>query len=553
MTTSQTKGTSLSSPTKSIVFRVRGLTAVDGGDGLQPGSALSSAIKSRLISDEVSQIQTSVAIISSCYDAGKKVGLVAFRGAVPSFLSTVFKNPLQEIQIEVGEDDVTFDCNFFGFTQLYNVKAPVLADVIAITGLDGHAYGSWRGKGDLSRMWLRDFLSQDLPQCRVLTYGYNSKLTGKSRGLERILDYGRGFLEEIKQVRTTDEEMRRPLFFIAHSFGGLILAHSLVKAVLSADSAKELVYHATYAILFFGTPHRGLSVDDIRGLLSDHDHPRHGLLDQIKHNSDAVIDQLGDFKNIIQDRKIVSFYEAEQTPQLTNDNAAGRWQRTGSFATAVGPDSALLNLPDHMEEKIPLSSDHSMMVKFDSKDNKGYQIAISRLRKFAEEASSTVATRLSLHTLPEQRGHKGARETPNDSVTLADDTVASKPPSCCRDRPEASFSQNDLESLASTAYELFTSLKVRASSTDGTLKDVEQPLYSFRCALIHLTSNLDLVLSGPEPAEKLHAMAMKFARTLKALHKFVDHESEDIDINAMRNDLKSHSAYAQKLLDTVLT
>lgn len=86
-----------------------------------------------------------------------------------------------------------------------------LHSVIAITGLDGHAYGSWRGKGELSRMWLRDFLSGDLPQCRVMTYGYNSKLTGKSRGIERILDYGRSFLEEIKQVRSADEVSHHPI------------------------------------------------------------------------------------------------------------------------------------------------------------------------------------------------------------------------------------------------------------------------------------------------------------------------------------------------------
>jgi hypothetical protein len=114
--------------------------------------------------------------------------------------------------------------------------------IIAITGLDGHAYGSWRGKGNLGRMWLRDFLSKDLPRCRTMVYGYHSKLS--SHGIGTILDYGREFMEEIKKVRYTKEvrirrptmlgptdrlndgQLReRPLFFIAHSFGGIILAH----------------------------------------------------------------------------------------------------------------------------------------------------------------------------------------------------------------------------------------------------------------------------------------------------------------------------------------
>jgi hypothetical protein len=36
-----------------------------------------------------------------------------------------------------------------------------------------------------------------------MTYGYNSKLS--SYGIDTIMDYGREFLEEIKQVRNTAE------------------------------------------------------------------------------------------------------------------------------------------------------------------------------------------------------------------------------------------------------------------------------------------------------------------------------------------------------------
>jgi hypothetical protein len=78
--------------------------------------------------------------------------------------------------------------------------------IIAITGLDGHAYGSWRGKGNLGRMWLRDFLSKDLPHCRTMIYGYNSKLT--SHGVDTIMDYSRGLMEELKKVRGTNEVSR---------------------------------------------------------------------------------------------------------------------------------------------------------------------------------------------------------------------------------------------------------------------------------------------------------------------------------------------------------
>lgn len=52
-------------------------------------------------------------------------------------------------------------------------------------------------------MWLRDFLSRDLPCCRTMIYGYNSKLS--TRGVDTIMDYGRGLVEELKKVRNTEE------------------------------------------------------------------------------------------------------------------------------------------------------------------------------------------------------------------------------------------------------------------------------------------------------------------------------------------------------------
>jgi hypothetical protein len=75
--------------------------------------------------------------------------------------------------------------------------------IIAITGLNGHAYGSWRGKGNLRRMWLRDFLLKDLLCCCTMIYGYNLKLS--THGVDTIMDYGRELIEEFKKIRNTEE------------------------------------------------------------------------------------------------------------------------------------------------------------------------------------------------------------------------------------------------------------------------------------------------------------------------------------------------------------
>ena len=77
------------------------------------------------------------------------------------------------------------------------------------------------------------------------------------------------------------------------------------------------LYKATYGMLLFGIPHRGLVVDDIQKMLAGEDsHPRAGLLDQIRQKSDLLAAQLDDFRNLVRDRKVVSFYETGQTRQL---------------------------------------------------------------------------------------------------------------------------------------------------------------------------------------------------------------------------------------------
>ncbi|CAG8196671.1 unnamed protein product, partial [Penicillium olsonii] len=381
---------------RSHVFRVTGLSRELLDEDLK--TALHEALNDNFADDERSHIKAEITIVPSCYESDtERAALVQFRGGVPQFLRELRVDPLGDWQVEMGDDDINFDCHFFGFTQLYapDENEPVVADIIAIAGLDGHAYGSWQGRRNLGRMWLRDFLSKDLPQCRTMIYGYNSKLS--SHGVDTILDYGRELMEEIKKIRNTKELQQRPLIFIAHSFGGLILAHCLVKAIQTMEEdhlAIRSLHRATYGMILFAIPHKGLVMDDIQQMLAgDHSHPRGQLLQQISSKSDLLIHQLADFKNLIRDRRVVSFYETEQTRRLVLDSESGRWKRTGDFMTTVGADSALLQLPDHVEDKVPLHADHSMVVKFDTRNAAGYRTALDKLRQFSKEAPSVVAAR----------------------------------------------------------------------------------------------------------------------------------------------------------------
>lgn len=81
---------------------------------------------------------------------------------------------------------------------------------------------------------------------------------------------------------------------------------------------------------------------------------------------------------------------------MSQDSEKNYWRRTGNFATAVDTDSALLQLPDHMEDKIPLHTDHSMIVKFDNKNALGYKSTLDRLKQFEQDALGVVAARFGM-------------------------------------------------------------------------------------------------------------------------------------------------------------
>lgn len=200
--------------------------------------------------------------------------------------------------------------------------------IIAITGMDGHAYGSWMSRDAHGDMWLRNFLSRDLPYCRTMIYGYESKLLAPN--INQLQEYGRLFLAEIAKVRDTVDLQQRPLIFICHSYGGIILSYSLVRSSNAHtmenenQASRHSVYKSTYGMLFFGTPHRGSRKEDLLKMV-EHEHPnRIPVLLQSKPDSGRLLDQLGHLKDVIGDRRVGSFYELKPTPSLERVSHSSR-------------------------------------------------------------------------------------------------------------------------------------------------------------------------------------------------------------------------------------
>ncbi|KAI5839115.1 hypothetical protein DFP73DRAFT_484559, partial [Morchella snyderi] len=331
-------------------------------------------------------VKTNLTSLCPSPDGRHLTALIHF-ASPPSALTSLKHGGVYPLKLRGTSRRVCIDRDFYGLTQLYPTPegSPIHADVIAVCGLNGHAYGSWASEVDSDGdrvMWLRHFLPEDVPGCRIMIYGYDSNLSPDTEGIHKISDYRDSFLEEVTNARRTEEEKERGLVFIGHSFGGIIIAQALVKAKESEFSHGTL-FRRTLGTMFFGTPHRGFLVDDILAMVNGS--TRAALVESLEEGSEGLATELNRFITYAAGHgmRIVSFKETQQTRKLQK-GTDGRWTRSGSPFTAVEAGSAILVLPETIETSLPATGNHSTMVKFKSQSEASYQSVINRLEDWVK-------------------------------------------------------------------------------------------------------------------------------------------------------------------------
>lgn len=104
----------------------------------------------------------------------------------------------------------------------WRASAEGTISIVAVHGLNGHAYDTWDSQGEQTRrMWLRDFLPHQFDRARIMTYGYNSRVIGNA-STTTIREFAEQLLETLASHRSHGDE-KRPLIFICHSLGGIVV------------------------------------------------------------------------------------------------------------------------------------------------------------------------------------------------------------------------------------------------------------------------------------------------------------------------------------------
>jgi hypothetical protein len=146
-----------------------------------------------------------------------------------------------------------------GLFELSDNQSPKTVDVIAVHGLQGHAYKTWQHEN--GSLWLRDFLPADVPFARIFTFGYESTVAF-SNSVAKLEDKALDLLNQLSVERKSDNAAKdvRPIVFICHSLGGIIVKKALILAhERSSDSDFQNILISTKGIAFLGVPHAGSS------------------------------------------------------------------------------------------------------------------------------------------------------------------------------------------------------------------------------------------------------------------------------------------------------
>ncbi|CAH0048258.1 unnamed protein product [Clonostachys solani] len=291
-----------------------------------------------------------------------------------------------------------FDSEFIGVTPLFEPKDAEI-DIIAVHGLGSHAIGGFKSKGT-SHVWLRDSLPHDIPNSRILLYGYDSSIMNQNHKIS-IPGLGKTFLNSYKTFRKDTKTTQRPIIFLGHSLGGLLIKEALCIAFDGEGDAPNRDFcRSSYGLVFFGVPNLGLKHENLKKITGER--PAEQLIHDLSIDKETeptpYLESLKSrfiscHKKQDPPMKIISFYEEKKTPTVTVGNA-GKPKRTGESCFMVTKESACrIGFEDDTHSHHPLPLDHSDLVKFVRHADPSYRIVQDKLRDLVQEGCDFVPRR----------------------------------------------------------------------------------------------------------------------------------------------------------------
>ncbi|KAL9596044.1 MAG: hypothetical protein Q9219_006060 [cf. Caloplaca sp. 3 TL-2023] len=233
-------------------------------------------------------------------------------------------------------------------------------------------------------VWIRDLFLPHSPRSRILTYDYDrhSLLRPGTGIVDPLLSLATTFLGELVAERALAAAFNRPIVFLCHGFGGLLLKRALALSYSKLGKSTERlrsIYISTYAILFVGTPHQGIRKSALRfGHDSDFAGSSQFMINLLV-GSEMLNEVTDQFMPIMKQYRVFNFWESLES------------EIDGAMTYVVDKDSAAPSWAD--AEKCGISTTHQGMLKFRTVKSSGYTVITEALTRYLQSAPTTIKTR----------------------------------------------------------------------------------------------------------------------------------------------------------------
>lgn len=164
--------------------------------------------------------------------------------------------------------------------------------------------------GDTSNkvFWPLELLPDSLPDCRIYTWGYDVDILGPST--TTVFQHARNLLSSVADDRMSSVDRQRPIVWVAHSLGGIVVKDALNQSRTATTYLKDIL-PATYGVCFLGTPHRGSSLAALGATIARITHlwggsPSLQIINALKYDAETLSRIQTHFKETLELRKIQS-------------------------------------------------------------------------------------------------------------------------------------------------------------------------------------------------------------------------------------------------------
>lgn len=186
------------------------------------------------------------------------------------------------------------DQQFNGFTTIYDSSQASnnqpIVDVVLVHDLYGHPINTFASHyvaptqrdTTIEECWPRDqvphLLEADGIYSRIMTYGWPASSWLQPNGTSwRIID---DFMTGFRELRSHPSTSTRPLVFVGHGFGGILIKHAVLN-LINFGLGEDDFQNPVKLCVFFGVPNRGLKHEDdfasileeLRAMVLDTDTP----------------------------------------------------------------------------------------------------------------------------------------------------------------------------------------------------------------------------------------------------------------------------------------